>query len=67
MTAAQSGELVVVGGSGFGRETVEAVRALNAAGARWRLAEYLDDDPARHGTVIDGVPVLGGTEELLGP
>jgi sugar O-acyltransferase (sialic acid O-acetyltransferase NeuD family) len=64
MTAAAAGELVVVGAGGFGRETVEAIRALNAAGARWRLAGYLDDEPARHGTVIDGVPVLGGMEEL---
>jgi sugar O-acyltransferase (sialic acid O-acetyltransferase NeuD family) len=64
MTAGAERELVVVGAGGFGRETVEAVRALIAAGRRWRLAGYLDDDPARHGTVIDGVPVLGGTDEL---
>jgi sugar O-acyltransferase (sialic acid O-acetyltransferase NeuD family) len=64
MTLAAERELVIVGAGGFGRETVEAVRALNAAGARWRLAGYLDDDPARHGKVIDGVPVLGGTGEL---
>jgi sugar O-acyltransferase (sialic acid O-acetyltransferase NeuD family) len=64
MTVAAERELVVIGAGGFGRETVEAVRALNAAGARWRLAGYLDDEPARHGKVIDGVPVLGGTEEL---
>lgn len=64
MTATAGGDLVVIGSGGFGRETVEVVRALNAAGARWRLAGYLDDDPARHGTVIDGVPVLGGTGEL---
>ena len=64
MTAAAERELVVVGAGGFGRETVEAVRALNAVGARWRLAGYLDDDPARHGMVIDGVAVLGGTDEL---
>ena len=63
MTAAAR-TLVVVGAGGFGRETVEAIRALNAAGARWRLAGYLDDDPARHGTVIGGVPVLGGIAEL---
>jgi sugar O-acyltransferase (sialic acid O-acetyltransferase NeuD family) len=62
--AAAGGSLVIVGSGGFGRETAEAVRALNAAGARWRLAGYLDDDSARHGTVIDGVPVLGSTREL---
>jgi sugar O-acyltransferase (sialic acid O-acetyltransferase NeuD family) len=64
MTATVERELVVVGAGGFGRETVEAVRALNDAGGCWRLAGYLDDDPARHGTTIDGVPVLGGMEEL---
>jgi sugar O-acyltransferase (sialic acid O-acetyltransferase NeuD family) len=64
MTVAAERQLIVVGAGGFGRETVEAVRALNAAGAGWRLVGYLDDDPARHGTVIDGVPVLGGRGEL---
>ena len=64
MTAAVERELVVVGAGGFGRETVEAVRALNDTGARWRLAGYLDDDFARHGTAIDGVSVIGGMEEL---
>jgi sugar O-acyltransferase (sialic acid O-acetyltransferase NeuD family) len=64
MTAAAGGDLVIIGSGGFGRETVEAVRALNATGARWQLAGYLDDDPARHGMVIDGVPVLGDIGEL---
>lgn len=63
LTAA-AGDLVIVGSGGFGRETAEAVRALNAAGGRWRLAGYLDDEKELHGTVIDGVPVLGGSEEI---
>ena len=64
MTAARGGGLVVVGTGGFGRETVEAVRAINFAGASWRLLGYLDDDPLLAGTHIDGVAVLGGTEKL---
>ncbi|HEY2129228.1 MAG TPA: acetyltransferase [Streptosporangiaceae bacterium] len=64
MTRHTDRELIVVGAGGFGRETVEAVRALNAAGARWRLVGYLDDDPARNGTEIDEVPVLGATGRL---
>jgi sugar O-acyltransferase (sialic acid O-acetyltransferase NeuD family) len=64
MTVAAERELIVIGAGGFGRETIEAVRALNATGAHWRLAGYLDDEPERHGTVIDGVPVLGGIKEL---
>jgi sugar O-acyltransferase (sialic acid O-acetyltransferase NeuD family) len=57
-------ELVIVGAGGFGRETAEAVRALNDDRAPWKLAGYLDDDPARHGRVIDGLPVLGSTQDL---
>jgi sugar O-acyltransferase (sialic acid O-acetyltransferase NeuD family) len=64
MTVASSGDLVVVGAGGFGRETVEAVRAANACGASWRLLGYLDDDPALSGTRLDGIPVLGGIGEL---
>ena len=64
MTLPAERDLVVIGAGGLGRETVEAVRAVNAAGARWRLTGYLDDEPALHGTMIDGVPVLGGIAEL---
>jgi sugar O-acyltransferase (sialic acid O-acetyltransferase NeuD family) len=56
--------VVVAGAGGFGRETVEAVRALNECGAGWRLLGYVDDDPALAGTLVDGTPVLGGISEL---
>ena len=55
--------LVVIGSGGFGRETVEAVRAVNAERPTWDLLGFLDDDPALHGTEIDGVPVLGTIDE----
>jgi sugar O-acyltransferase (sialic acid O-acetyltransferase NeuD family) len=64
MTVAAGGDLVVVGAGGFGREAAEAVRAANDAGASWRLLGYLDDDPSLAGTRVDGIPVLGGLEEL---
>jgi len=64
MRPAPGGDLVVVGAGGFGRETVEAIRAMNAAGASWRLLGYLDDNPKLWGTRIDGVPVVGGLHEL---
>lgn len=57
--------LVVVGAGGFGRETVEVVRAVNAAhaerhgGPRWDLVGFLDDDPARWGTALAGISVVG--------
>ncbi|GII80754.1 transferase [Sphaerisporangium rufum] len=51
--------LLIVGAGGFARETAQAVHAVNDAGPAWELLGHLDDDPARHGTVVDGVPVLG--------
>lgn len=65
MTAAE--QVVLVGSGGFGRETAELVRAINAAAAgapRWELAGFLDDDEARWDTSVDGTPVLGGLGAL---
>jgi sugar O-acyltransferase (sialic acid O-acetyltransferase NeuD family) len=56
--------LVLVGSGGFGRETAEVVRAINAHARRWDLLGFLDDDPSRWETTISGTPVLGGIDEL---
>jgi sugar O-acyltransferase (sialic acid O-acetyltransferase NeuD family) len=55
-------DLLIVGAGGFSRETAEAVRAINAVRPAWNLLGFLDDDPARHGTLVDGTPVLGPVE-----
>src|SRR4051794_6660478 len=54
--------LLIVGAGGFARETVEAIRAINAIAPTWRLLGLLDDDPGRHGNVVAGVPVIGPLE-----
>jgi sugar O-acyltransferase (sialic acid O-acetyltransferase NeuD family) len=51
--------LLILGAGGFGRETAEAVRALNAERPRWDLLGFLDDDPSLRGREMDGLPVLG--------
>ncbi|WP_283139110.1 acetyltransferase [Rhizohabitans arisaemae] len=51
-------ELVIVGAGGFSRETAQNLPP------GIELLGFVDDDPARHGTRIDGVPVLGGTEVI---
>ncbi|MFF3916944.1 acetyltransferase [Streptomyces sp. NPDC001852] len=51
-------ELVIIGAGGFARETAAAVDAVG----EYRLLGHLDDNPALHGTGVDGVPVLGGSE-----
>ncbi|MFF4272860.1 acetyltransferase [Streptomyces sp. NPDC001536] len=50
--------LVIVGAGGFARETAQAV--LDAGESK--LLGHLDDNPALHGTEVDGVPVLGGCD-----
>ena len=49
--------LLLLGAGGLARETLVAVRAQPD---HWRPIGVLDDDPARHGDDVDGIPVLGG-------
>ncbi len=56
--------LFIIGAGGFGRETLEAVRALNALASTWAVLGFLDDDPARHGQVVDGIEIVGPTGTL---
>jgi len=51
--------LLVVGAGGFGRETVEAIVALEARGPTWDLLGFLDDSPTLVGGSVDGVAVVG--------
>jgi sugar O-acyltransferase (sialic acid O-acetyltransferase NeuD family) len=51
--------LLIAGGGGFARETLELVRALNAVRPVWQLVGLLDDDPRRQGSRIHGLPVIG--------
>ncbi len=58
--------LLLVGSGGFARETAEAVRAGAADPSTGPLdvLGFLDDDPARHGAEVDGLPVLGPAEAV---
>jgi sugar O-acyltransferase (sialic acid O-acetyltransferase NeuD family) len=53
--------LLLLGAGGLARETLAAVRVLPEA---WQPIGALDDDPALHGGQIDGLPVLGGIEQV---
>ncbi len=68
MTTAGRGaeRLVLVGAGDHGRGTLEIVRARAAAGldAPEPLG-FVDDDPARHGATVGGLPVLGGVDWLI--
>ncbi|MFI6093939.1 acetyltransferase [Lentzea sp. NPDC051213] len=53
--------LLLVGAGGLAREVIAAVRLLPDV---WNPIGALDDSAALHGTRIDGVPVLGGLDQL---
>ncbi|RCG31535.1 acetyltransferase [Sphaerisporangium album] len=57
--------LLIVGAGGLARETVQVVHAINDVSPTWDLLGHLDDDPAKHGTIVDGVPVLAGSDEAV--
>jgi sugar O-acyltransferase (sialic acid O-acetyltransferase NeuD family) len=52
-------DLVIVGAGGTSREIADTVEAVNRCERRWNLLGFLDDDAAKHGTSVDGLPVLG--------
>jgi sugar O-acyltransferase (sialic acid O-acetyltransferase NeuD family) len=54
--------LLLVGAGGLARETLAAVRSHDDP--RWTPLGFLDDNPARHGAVLDGLPVLGPVDEI---
>lgn len=62
-------DLVIIGAGGHGRETLDIVEALVAAGAGWCFVGFADDGPAhpdrldrRDAAVIGGVDSLRTTE-----
>jgi sugar O-acyltransferase (sialic acid O-acetyltransferase NeuD family) len=54
-------QLILVAASGLAREVLALVRALGG----YEVVGILDDDEARHGTMLDGVPVLGGLPSVV--
>jgi sugar O-acyltransferase (sialic acid O-acetyltransferase NeuD family) len=52
--------VVIVGAGGHGREVLGIYLDCIAHGQQWHVVGFVDQDPARHGQILDGVPVLGG-------
>jgi sugar O-acyltransferase (sialic acid O-acetyltransferase NeuD family) len=53
--------LIVYGSSGHGKVVCDVLRAAGQV-----VDGFVDDDPARHGSLVLGLPVLGGGEHLAG-
>ncbi|MRJ76485.1 acetyltransferase [Aeromicrobium sp. SMF47] len=52
--------LILIGAGGLAREVGEAV----TASGRYRILGVVDDDPGVHGTSVNGMPVLGGLDQV---
>ena len=59
-------EYVIVGTGGQAREIHVLLEALAADGHAIEMAGFLDDDPAKAGETIHGVPVVGSVDWLSG-
>ncbi len=59
-------EILVYGAGGFAREVKDVVDAMAGAGHQVRCAGFLDDSGKNPGGVLNGAPVLGGEEQIVG-
>ena len=51
--------VLILGAGGTGRDVVDWLAEFAAVGRPLEVAGFLDDDPAKQGTIIAGVPVVG--------
>jgi sugar O-acyltransferase (sialic acid O-acetyltransferase NeuD family) len=51
-------DLVILGAGGASREIAEAIGEINRHERTWNLLGFLDDDPAKAGSIFNGVPVI---------
>jgi len=63
-TSASQTDLLIIGSGGLTREVLELVGATNEREQRWRVVGILDDDRAKHGSVVGGHAVHGPTEMI---
>jgi sugar O-acyltransferase (sialic acid O-acetyltransferase NeuD family) len=52
-------DLIIIGAGGTAQQIAEAVEDINAHGPIWNVIGMLDDDPAKAGSTIDKLRVLG--------
>ena len=56
---------IILGAGGTGRDIVGFLEQINSMSPSYECLGFLDDDPAKQGLVIAGVPVLGSLETAL--
>ncbi len=57
-------KLIIIGAGGFGREVQWLIERINIEKNEWELLGFVDDN-IEPGTLVNGIPVLGGVDYLL--
>jgi sugar O-acyltransferase (sialic acid O-acetyltransferase NeuD family) len=57
-------DIIIFGAGGLGQEVLELISQLNKKKASWEVVGFYDDDALLLGTVVHGIRVLGGLEDL---
>ncbi|HZJ84282.1 MAG TPA: transferase, partial [Syntrophomonadaceae bacterium] len=55
-------DLIIIGGSGFGREVANLVNDINVVKHTWNLLGLIDDN--LKGSTVEGLQILGGIGDL---
>ncbi len=58
--------MIIIGAGGFAREVAWLVEDINREKACWNLVGFIDEDPDKHGLILNELPVLGSFNELKG-
>jgi sugar O-acyltransferase (sialic acid O-acetyltransferase NeuD family) len=58
-------KLYLIGASGFGREVLDTVSEINKRKPEYDVVGFIDDDHAKKGILLGGLPVLGSVDEVI--
>jgi FlaA1/EpsC-like NDP-sugar epimerase len=59
----ESKNLIIIGAGDYGEKICREIR--NNPSLKYNVAGFLDDDPAKIGMTIHGIPVIGKTDDML--
>jgi UDP-perosamine 4-acetyltransferase len=57
-------KVLIIGAGGHGRVVLDILRAAGREGGTYEPAAFIDAEPARHGQILDGLPILGAANLL---
>jgi sugar O-acyltransferase (sialic acid O-acetyltransferase NeuD family) len=57
--------IYIVGAGGLGRELLSLMKSDVAFGLHWVVVGFIDSREELKGTEIDGIPVVGGTQDVV--